>query len=223
MESKLLQEMKRMNGALDKQLRVSDGDPYVEGGGFRYNTKYGGMGGNTGEVLILVSVGDEFPADVVVKKRKRNPALAEKATKLFGSLPSIVPGLHEEAAADLMASASVQMKSPNAEVVQLLLDVPTMQRSKQYYLKKIEEFLQNCKEPAGMCIYTSKLAMLRSSVIKLLLQPHSTTWATAKRAVVTGASKMAPSASKRSSTFTGNIVQPNAWKSCQTAATQGIG
>ena len=146
MESKLLQEMKRMNGALDKQLRVPDGDDYVEGGGFRYYAKYGDMGGNTGEVLILVSVGDEFPA---VKKRKRNPTLAEKATNLFGSLPSIVPGLHEEAAADLMATASVQMKSPNVEVVQLLLDVPMMQRSKQYYLKKIEEFFQSCVEPVG--------------------------------------------------------------------------
>ena len=163
MESELLQEIKRINGALDKQLRVLAGDHYVEGGGFRYYAKYGGMGGNTGEILILVSVGDEFPADIVVKKRKRNLALAEKATKLFGSLPSIVPGLHEEAAADLMARASVYMKSPNAEVVQLLLDVPMMQRSKQYYLKKIEEFLQNCKEPAGMCIYSSNV----SCVIKI--------------------------------------------------------
>ena len=74
---------------------------------------------------------------------------------MFGSLPSIVPGLHEETAADLMATASVRMKSLNEMVVQLLLDVPMMQRSKQYYLKKMEEFFQNCKQPAGMyvCIY----------------------------------------------------------------------
>ena len=151
MESKLLQEMKRKNGALDKQLRVSAGDDYVECGGFRYSTKNGDMRGNMGEALILVSVGDEFPADVVVKNRIKNPTLSKKATKLFGSLPSIVPGLHEEAAADLMATASVYMKSPNIEVVQLLLDVPMMQRSKQYYLKKMEEFFYSCKEPLGMC------------------------------------------------------------------------
>ena len=80
MESKLLHEMKRKNGALDKQLRISAGDHYtMEGGGFRYSTMYGGMGGNTGQELFLVSVGDEFPPDVVVKKRVKNPALAEKA------------------------------------------------------------------------------------------------------------------------------------------------
>ena len=99
--------------------------------------------------MILVSVGDEFPPDIVVKKRIKNPALVAKATQIFGSLPSTVPGLHEEAAADLMAIASVSMRSANGTVVQLYLDVPMMQRSKQYYLKKIEEFLQNCKQPVG--------------------------------------------------------------------------
>ena len=153
MEFVLLQEIKRMNGALNKQLRPSAGEHYVDGGGFRYNTRYGGIGGNTGEEMIVVSVGDEFPGDIVVKKRIKNSTLAEKATKIFGSLPSIVPGLHEEAGADLMATASVRMKSPNQMVVQLLLDVPMMQRSKQYYIKKIEEFFQNCKETIGMYVH----------------------------------------------------------------------
>ena len=152
MESELLQEIKRMNGALNKQLRPSAGEHYVECGGFRYNTIHGDISGNTGEVMIVVSVGDEFPADIVVKKRIKNSAFAEKATKMFGSLPSIVPGLHEEAAADLMANASVYMKSLNQIVVQLLLDVTMMQRSKQYYIKKIEEFFQNCKQTAGMLL-----------------------------------------------------------------------
>ena len=153
MECELLQEIKRMNGALNKQLRLPAGEHFVECGGFRYNTRSGGIGGNTAEEMIVVSVGDEFPADIVVKKRIKNSAFAEKATKIFGFLPSIVPGLHEEAAADLMAIASVSMKSLNQIVVQLLLDVPMMQISKQYYLKKIEEFFQNCKEPAGMSVH----------------------------------------------------------------------
>ena len=153
MESELLHEMKRMNRSLGKQLRVPDGDDYVECGGFIYSTRNGDMRGNMGKALILVSVGDEFPPDVMVKKRIKNPALAEKCTKMFGSLPSIVPGLHEEAAADLMATGSVRMKGSNIEVVQLLLDVPMVQRPKQYYLKKIVGFFQSCKEPAGMCIY----------------------------------------------------------------------
>ena len=151
MECELLQEIKRMNGALNKQLRLYAGEHFVECGGVRYNTKYGYIRGNTAEVMIVVSVGDEFPADniTVVKKRIKR---AEKAKEMFGSLPSIVPGLHEETAADLMATASVYMKNPISAVVQLLLDVPMMQRSKQYYLKKIEEFFQNCKQPAGMLL-----------------------------------------------------------------------
>ena len=150
MESDLLQEMKIMNGALDKELRTLAGEHYVDAGEFRYNTNYGSMGGNTIGTLILVSVGSEFPVDVVVHPRIKNPALAAKAKQIYGSLPFIVPGLHEEAAADLMATASPQLKAPNSTVVKLYLDVPMMQRSKQYYLNKIQEFLQHCKSRAGI-------------------------------------------------------------------------
>ena len=149
MEAKLLLEMKKMNGAVDKQRRAPVGDEFVEVRGLRYSREYGSVGGNTGEVMILVSAGDEYPADLVVSHRIRNPSLAEMATETFGPLPSIVPGLHTEAAADLMANASTSMRSSSGSVVQLLLDVPSMQRSKQYYLNKIESFLKNCKEPVG--------------------------------------------------------------------------
>ena len=149
MESLLLLEMKKMNGAVEKQLRAPVGEGYVEAERLKYDTKHGAVGGNTIEVMILVSVGDEYPAYVMVNHRIRNPTMAEKATKMFGSLPSIVPGLHTEAAADLMATASTNMRSCNISVVQLLLDVPSMQRSKQYYLNKIETFFQNCNEPVG--------------------------------------------------------------------------
>ena len=149
-ESKLLLELKTVNGALEKQLKGSTGEYNVKVAGLNYNRKRGGVEGNKAEVMILVSVGDEYPADLVASKRIKNPSLAKKGTKMFGSLPVVVPGLHEEAAADLMAAASTQLKSPNLSVVQILVDVPMMQRSKQYYLKKIETFFQNCKEQAGM-------------------------------------------------------------------------
>ena len=149
LESLLLLEMKKMNGTVDKQLRAPVRDQYAEVRGLRYNREYGTVAGNTIEVTILVTAGDEYPADLVVSHRIRNPSLAEKATKTFGPLPSIVPGLHTEAAADLMATASTYMRDSSGSVVQLLLDVPSMQRSKQYYLNKIETFLKNCKEPAG--------------------------------------------------------------------------
>ena len=155
MESELLQEMKIMNGALDKEPRTLTGEIFVEGGGFRYDTNLGCMGGNIGETMILVSVGSEFPVGKVVHPRIKNPALAEKAKQMYGSLPFIVPGLHEEAAADLMATASQHLIAPDLTVVKLYLDVPMMQRSKQYYLNKIQEFLQHCKSGVGMHVATN--------------------------------------------------------------------
>ena len=150
MESELLQEMKKMNGVLGKEPMPITDKHCVVSGGIRYSTKQGGTRGNSVETMILVSVGSEFPADILVQSRTKNPALAEKATQTYGSLPSIVPGLHEEAAADLMATASLRLKATNSTVVQLRLDVPMMQRSKQYYLKKIGEFFEHCTQPFGM-------------------------------------------------------------------------
>ena len=107
------------------------------------------------ETMILVSVGSEFPVGKVVHPRIRNPALAAKAKQMYGSLPFIVPGLHEEAAADLMAAATLELRVPNSTVVKLYLDVPMMQRSKHYYLNKIQEFLQHCKDRVGMYVATN--------------------------------------------------------------------
>ena len=160
MESDLLQEMKTMNGVLDKELRTLAGEHYMEAGGFRYNTNLGSMHGNIGETMILVSVGGEFPVSKIVHPRIKNPAVAAKAKQMYDSLPSIVPGLHEEAAADLMAIASQKMKVPNSTVVKLYLDVPMMQRSKQYYLNKIQEFLQHCKSRVGMHVVTNTWCIL---------------------------------------------------------------
>ena len=87
MECGLLKEMKIKNGVLDKELRIPIGEHYIEGGRFRYNKKRGGIGGNTSETMILVSVGSEFPVDVVVHPRIKNPALASKAKQMYGSLP----------------------------------------------------------------------------------------------------------------------------------------
>ena len=148
-ESDLLQEMKILNGAVGKQQRAPAGEQYVEVRGLRYNRQYGTVWGNTAQVMILVSAGDEYPADLVVRRRIKSPPLALRATTYFGSLPSIAPGLHAEFAADLMATGSTEMRSSAVLVRQLLLDVPSMQRSKQYYLSKIESFLQHCQKPVG--------------------------------------------------------------------------
>ena len=146
LEGDLLTEIRKVNGVLAKEPRGGVGEHLIEVGGLKYNRFYGAVSGeDTGQCMILVSVGDEYPVDLVVSQRIKNPSLAIK------SLPLAVPGLHEEAAADLMAAASVKLKDPFGTVVQLLLDLPSMQRSKQYYLEKIETFFQNYQEPFGMC------------------------------------------------------------------------
>ena len=139
--------MKEVEG---KQLTPLTGKLFVLSRGMRYYMKLGVAGGNTGEALILVSVGSEFPAGVQVQPRIRNPALTKMAIQTHGHLPPIVTGLHEEAAADLMAMASLQLQSHNVDLVRLCLDVPGKQRSKEYYLKTIEECLKHCQDPEGM-------------------------------------------------------------------------
>ena len=100
--------------------------------------------------MILVSVGSESPPGIKVQSRVKDPARAEKAIEIYGQLPLKVTGLHEEAAADLMAAASLRLQSSTSDVVRLCLDVPEKQRSKQYYLKIMEKFIEQCQQPVGM-------------------------------------------------------------------------
>ena len=139
-----------MKGVEGRKPTPYTGDHYVGSRGIRYHMKYGDTGGNTAEVMVLVSVGSEFPAGVQVQPRVRDPALAEKAIQTHGRLPPIVTGLHEEAAADLMATASQDLQDSSADLVRLCLDVLGKQRSKEYYLNTIEEFLKHCQQPVGM-------------------------------------------------------------------------
>ena len=139
-----------MKGVEGRKPTPSTGDHRVMSRGIRYNMKLGGTGGNTCEEMVVVSVGSECPADVSVQPRVRDPALAERAFQTHRRLPSTVTGLHEEAAADLMATASLRLQDSTNDVMQLCLDVPGKQRSKQYYLNTIEEFLKHCKQPLGM-------------------------------------------------------------------------
>ena len=146
-----------MKGVEGKQPTPPTGEHFVLSRAVRYNMKYGTVGGNTGETFIIVSVGSEFPAGVQVQPRVRSPVLAERAIQIYGHLP-IVTGLHEEAAADLMAKASLQLQSSNTDLVCLCLDVPGKQRSKEYYLRTIEEFLKRCQQPGGMLHFINGLS-----------------------------------------------------------------
>ena len=133
-----------MKGVEGRQPQPFTGKNY----GIRYDMEFGGTGGNTNETMVLVSVGSEFPAGIKVQPRVPNPALADRAVSTYGCLPPITTFL-QGAAADLMATASVKLQTPNADLVRLCLDVPGKQRSKQYYLNTIEEFVKHCEKPLG--------------------------------------------------------------------------
>ena len=218
MECELLLEIKKSTRTLDKKPKPIVGEHHVEVGGMTYNMKTGGLEGNTGRCMVLMSVGDEYPADVVVSQRIKNPSLAKKAKTLFGSLPSIVPGIHEEAAADLIAAAKTIEKGSATSLDQLLLDVPLMQRSKQYYLKQIESHFHNCQEHNGRNYsYMDKTALFTVCASLILSPLHQmllcyAIWATVRKTLGTGVSKMELSASKRSSTSTDDTPQSSVLK-----------
>ena len=151
-ERALLQLLKILKRVEDRKPKPPAGDQYVESrtSGIRYDMKYGGANANTGEVMILVSVGSESPPGVQVQHRMKDRARAEKAIQTHGPLPQIVTGLHEEAAADLMAAVGVRLKSCTSDVVRLCLDVPGKQRSKKYYFETIKNFFKHCQQPVGM-------------------------------------------------------------------------
>ena len=136
-----------MKGVEGRKPTPPAGEDYVQSRGIRYDMKQGGVAGNTIETMIMVSVGSEFPAGVQVQPRVRDPARTERATQIHGDLSPIVVGLHEEAAADLMATASLELQTCNSDLVRLCLDVPGKQRCKEYYLKTIEEFIKHCQQP----------------------------------------------------------------------------
>ena len=136
MERELLQELKRKKGVEGKQLTPPTGKHYVESRRIRYSLKKGDISGNTGETMILVSVGSKFPADIKVQPCVPDSALADKGVEIYGHFPSIVTGLHKEAAADLMAAVSLELQAPIVDLVQLCLDT-------------ITEFLKHCQKPVG--------------------------------------------------------------------------
>ena len=126
------------------------GEEFVLSRGLRYSTKYGCISGNIAEAMILVSVGDKFPAGVTVTPRVRDPAMAERAVAKHGHLPPIVAGLHYEIAADIMARASQLLQDRPSDLVRLCLDTPGYQRPKEFYLRAISEFLEHCQQPQGI-------------------------------------------------------------------------
>ena len=110
-----------MKGVEGRKPTPHTAEHYVESRGIRYHMKYGSTGDNTGEVMVVVSVGSECPAGVSVQPRVRDRTLAERAFETHGRLPSTVTGLHEEAAADLMARVSLLLHESTLDLARLCL------------------------------------------------------------------------------------------------------
>ena len=150
MEQDLLAELKRTRGAAKKKQVELAAEPYVESNGFRYNMVQGDIAGNTINVLVIASVGDQFPSCIEIERRKCNSALAEKAFEVHGHLPPFMKGyLHKEAAADLIATACNDLSSSNADLIRICIDSPFLQRSKGYYLEQIACLFRTSKCPVG--------------------------------------------------------------------------
>ena len=147
-----------MKGVEGKQPTSPTGKHFVWSRGISYYMERGGVGGNTYETLILVSVGKEFPAGAKVRPRVKSQALAKRATLIYGHLPPLVTGLPEEAAADFMARASLQLRTQETDLVRVCLDVPGKQRPKEYYLRTIEEYLEHCQQPVGMLHFITEIS-----------------------------------------------------------------
>ena len=60
-EEKLLQVLKIVKGVEGRKPTQPTGDQYVAFRGTRYDMNYGGANASAGEVMIMVSVGSEFP------------------------------------------------------------------------------------------------------------------------------------------------------------------
>ena len=120
--------------------------------------------------MVIVSVGSKHPPGVRVEERVRDKARATCAFKTYGKVPRPIASLQisRETAADLKVVSSHVQKSVTLRDISLKLDVPNMQRPKEYYITAIANFLKQCRQPGGM--YTSYAA--GNSTLCTQLRPY---------------------------------------------------
>ena len=104
------------------------------------------------DVMVIVSVGRNHPPGVRVAERVKDKARATRAFRTYGKLPHKIASLQisRETAADLKVVSSHGQNSVTLRVVSLKLDVPAMQRPKEYYITAIANLLKQCRQPGGM-------------------------------------------------------------------------
>ena len=128
-----------------------------DGEGMMFSPKYGGLGARK-DVMMIVSVGNKHLPGVRVEERVKDKARATRAFITYGKLPhNLITSLHisQETAADLKAISSLIQKDTTTRDVSLKLDIPDMQRPKVYYITAIANFLKQCRQPRGTCVYST--------------------------------------------------------------------
>ena len=125
--------------------------PEEDSKGMIFHPKYGGLLSRK-DIMMIISVGTKHPPGVRVEERVRDKARATHAFATYGELPHQITSLQisRETAADLIVVSSHIQKDINSRDVSLKLDVPGMQRPKEYYITAIANFLERCRQPEGM-------------------------------------------------------------------------
>ena len=146
MEKKILRLLTGRNTRLKPEaLPEEDSDSMV---------LYPHFGGLTSrkDGMMIISVGSTHPPGVRVAERVRDKARATRAFRTYGKLPHQIASLQisRETAADLKVVSSHVQKSVLTRDISLKLDVPAMQRPKEYYITAIANFLKQCRQPGGM-------------------------------------------------------------------------
>ena len=125
--------------------------PEEDSDGMMFSPNYGNLVASR-DVMMIVSVGSKHSPGVRVEERVRDKARATRVFEMYGKLPRLIVSLQisRETVADLKVVSSHVQKSATTRDVSLKLDIPNMQRPKEYYITAIANFLKQCRQPGGM-------------------------------------------------------------------------
>jgi len=130
--------------------------PEEDNEGMIFDHHWGGQTARK-DVMMIVSVGTNHPPGVRVEERVRDKARAAHAFRTYGKLPHQIASLQisQETAADLKVASFHIQKSITTRDISLKLNVPAMQRPKEYYITAIANLLKQCRQPAAGGMFTS--------------------------------------------------------------------
>ena len=107
------------------------------------------------EYMIIISDGDIEPHGIKVARRRQETAALKKQALnkykyLLNESPSI-EGVSLSIALDLKIIAHKISRSDLKKLTSLKLDIKGEERTKEYYLQAIDQFIKNCSHTGGKC------------------------------------------------------------------------